>query len=169
MTMRASGRASRNASTTLSPLPSSSRMSSTANAGGRLRTAASASETDSTSVVWKPRLSRARPRRLRKGASSSSSSSDFSGRSEIADSMLVMSYRSRLLWPIASTPAKVPSSRVTDGDFKSGQLRSEEGRRLDPGPVPSGRDDRPAPPPVAKLDLGAGPLQQRLGDEEAQP
>ncbi len=68
MTMRASGLASRSASTTFRPVPSSSRMSSTAKAGGRLRTAVRASETDSTRVVSNPRLSSARPSRYAQGS-----------------------------------------------------------------------------------------------------
>jgi hypothetical protein len=80
-------------------------MSSTANAGGRARTAVRASATDSTSVVSKPRLSSARPRRLRNGPSSSSSSRLFSERLEMVVSMLDMDARHPFATPKLSTSA----------------------------------------------------------------
>ena len=79
MMILASGRASRTASTTLRPVPSSSRMSSTAKAGAWVFTAAMASATLPTSVGSKPRCSSARPRRVRNGASSSSTNKDLVG------------------------------------------------------------------------------------------
>src|SRR6478735_2018862 len=71
--MRMSGRACRKGPTSSRPLPSPSRRSSTAKAGGRA-VWASASATEPTAVTMKPRNSSARAIRLRKAASSSASS-----------------------------------------------------------------------------------------------
>ena len=59
-------------------------MSSTAKAGGEDRTDPIASATVPTSRVSKPRLSKARPRRVRKAASSSSNNRLLSGKAATA-------------------------------------------------------------------------------------
>src|SRR6516165_3005218 len=93
MMARASGRRFLIAEITSRPLPSPSRMSTTANAGAAFSTCRRPSLTDSAVVTAKPRPSIARARRCRNDLSSSTIRSERSVGSElIAASVMEMSY-----------------------------------------------------------------------------
>src|SRR5712671_269760 len=170
---RASGRLRFSADTTSSPLPSPSRKSTTANAGGALPIWARPSDTLSQDVTVKPRVSMARDRRSRKGLSSSTIRSERSAW-PVSSAMVFTVWRS--LYLILSrygvttrrcqgriksiTPIRRPGLALTCG-FSSGFTGLETAAR--PGDLNHGAVIRKGP--VGEGNLGAGALEQRAGDE----
>ena len=140
------------ASTIFRPLPSSSRMSSTAKAGRPARRASCASAMELAVVTSKPRDSSARPRRVLSAWSSSSSNRDLSSRAAMRSSRLAM---------ILSTPCSSSRMRHAQGSRRRSASSAARGQRTVTRAPPvsprSGRHPR------------AGALQQGPGDEEAQP
>src|SRR5476651_1995019 len=149
--MRMSGRAWRNGCTSSSPLPSPSRKSSTAKAGGRA-VCASASATDPTAVTMKPSSSSARAMRLRKAASSSA----------------ISSVRSLVCVAPAMTG---DTERLAPFSWLMAILQSGRLCSLEDGVWPAHDHGRTVlvAAAVAETHRGTGPFQQRLGDEDPQP
>src|SRR5947208_16050900 len=165
MMARASGRRFFMAEMTSRPLPSPSRMSTTAKAGAAFSTCKSPSLTDSAVVTIKPRPSMARARRWRNDLSSSTISSERSLGSELVPASFIAI-------PVRST------TPLGNAMIRYLQLRSDS-RRLKWGchqrpfkifPVP-GHGDRGAVQRrrlVDERELGAGAFQKRLGDKKAE-
>src|SRR5690606_36464504 len=119
--------------------------------------------TDPAVVTSKPRLSSARPSRVRRALSSSSSRSVLSGRAAIRASVSGII----VLLGLKSVTAPLRSRFIRSG-------ATSRRRNLQGGPGPAHGDPgalRLALAAVARSDrdLAAGPLQQGAGDEEAQP
>src|ERR1051326_1527819 len=180
---RASGRRLRSAEITSSPLPSPSRMSTTAKAGDILSTWTRPSATVSAVVTAKPRPSMARASRCRNDLSSSTISSERSGWVERASSVIAFAFvggrcgilarRAHVANQIAHSVymgsvrqlTYVPASSPGASGCRAHQ------RPLEIGPPPAHLHHRAALRELAVLQCqrGARALQQRLGDEEAQP
>src|SRR5476651_615051 len=149
--MRMSGRAWRSGCTSSRPLPSPSRRSSTAKAGG-LEVWASASATEPTAVTMKPRSSSARAMRLRKAASSSAISSVRS----LFCVAPAMTGATERLAPFSWLMAILQSGRLCSLEDGVWPAHDHGGAIL-------------AAAAVAETHRGTGPFQERLGDENPQP
>src|ERR1700755_1419997 len=176
---RASGRLRLSAETTSSPLPSPSRRSPTAKAGALLPICARPSLTLSQEVTSKPRVSMARASRSRNALSSSTIRSE------------------RSVIPVSSMVVKMGLDIFCFKHMArhGGAAKATVAQQKDCGgtPLPVSRAlsswcvgaftgfEAPARPydlhhramlrenTVRERDRGAGPLQQRAGDEHAKP
>src|SRR5271168_4728339 len=196
MMARASGRRFFMAEITSSPLPSPSRMSTTAKAGGAFSTCSRPSATDSAVVTRKPRPSIARARRCKNDLSSSTISSVRSpgtGPAAALGSVLFMilliaTYLATYFVRAQARPrpnsiASSPEPQAMKGRNRStikphgglhlraghgGLKRGWRQRALEIGAVPA-HSDTGAMQRRRLIDqrkLGAGTFQQGLGDEE---
>src|SRR6195256_993642 len=186
---RASGRRFLSAEMTSSPLPSPSRMSTTAKAGDTFSTWVRPSATVSAVVTVNPRPSMARARRWRNDLSSSTISKERSPWG-LAGSVMglplsacamhgpyyrPMVSRSRAAANRPSRPTVVEARGLEFTIWRSGPAsgRRSDQQPLEIGPAPAYPHDRAALRKLAVFQgqCRAGALQQGLGDEkaEAQP
>src|SRR5712675_158839 len=183
---RASGRRFLSAEMTSSPLPSPSRMSTTAKAGDIFSTWVRPSATVSAVVTVNPRPSMARARRWRNDLSSSTISRERSPwglASSVMGATFVETrdtaritdpwYPAQGPRPIAATGRSVATARGQEFTiWRSGPAsgRRSDQQPLEIGPAPADPHDRAAlrKLPVFQGQCRARALQQGLGDEKAE-
>src|SRR5262249_17079062 len=153
------------------PLPSPSRISTTAKAGAAFSTCKRPSLTDSAVVTLNPRPSMARARRCRNDLSSSTIRSERSFGSPLVPVSFIGVSNPRPPEPGRRSPATVPGR-----DFK---LRSDDlglkwgptERHLKISPVPGHADGGAVQRRrlIDQRELGPGAFQKRFSDEKAEP
>src|SRR5262245_37963290 len=178
MMARASGRRFLMAEMTSRPLPSPSRMSTTANAGAAFSTWRRPSLTDSAVVTVNPRPSMARARRCRNDLSSSTIRSELSLGIALDPASFIAVSNPRTCEPgghrlfVPSRPRDLQLTR--DLQLRSDRFGLKWGRRERsfkilpvPGHGNGGAVQRRCL--VDQRELGTGSLQKRFSDKEAKP